>query len=120
MSRNDRADAMWLAENWTSVQQFMKDMDMSSGSATYLRQQMRKAENKSQPSADVAENSSKATDTEESSEATEATVKPLTPESSEATVSVDDEESFALSMAEIAKQSGLDLSKVIAALQVIA
>jgi hypothetical protein len=120
MTRNDRADAMWLAENWTSVQQFMKDMDMSSGSATYLRQQMRKAENKSQPSADVAENSSKATDTQESSEATEATVKPLTPESSEATVSVDDEESFALSMAEIAKQSGLDLSKVIAALQVIA
>ena len=120
MSRNDRADAMWLAENWTSVQQFMKDMDMSSGSATYLRQQMRKAENKSQPSADVAEESSKATDTQESSEATEATVKPLTPESSEATVSVDDEESFALSMAEIAKQSGLDLSKVIAALQVIA
>ena len=120
MSRNDRADAMWLAENWTSVQQFMKDMDMSSGSATYLRQQMRKAENKSQPSADVAEESSKATETQESSEATEATVKPLTPESSEATVSVDDEESFALSMAEIAKQSGLDLSKVIAALQVIA
>lgn len=120
MTRNDRADAMWLAENWTSVQQFMKDMDMSSGSATYLRQQMRKAENKSQPSADVAEESSKATDTQESSEATEATVKPLTPESSEATVSVDDEESFALSMAEIAKQSGLDLSKVIAALQVIA
>ena len=129
MSRNDRADAMWLAENWTSVQKFMKDMDMSSGSATYLRQQMRKAENKSQPSADVAEKSSeatetlessKATDTQESSEATEATVKPLTPESSEATVSVDDEESFALSMAEIAKQSGLDLSKVIAALQVIA
>jgi hypothetical protein len=60
MSRNDRADAMWLAENWTSVQQFMKDMDMSSGSATYLRQQMRKAD---KPSADVAENSSKATDT---------------------------------------------------------
>ena len=117
MSRNDRADAMWLAENWTSVQQFMKDMDMSSGSATYLRQQMRKAD---KPSADVAENSSKATETQESSEATEATVKPLTPESSEATVSVDDEESFALSMAEIAKQSGLDLSKVIAALQVIA
>ena len=120
MTRNDRADAMWLAENWTSVQQFMKDMDMSSGSATYLRQQMRKAENKSQPSADVAEKSSEATETQESSEATEATVKPLTPESSEATVSVDDEESFALSMAEIAKQSGLDLSKVIAALQVIA
>jgi hypothetical protein len=120
MSRNDRADAMWLAENWTSVQQFMKDMDMSSGSATYLRQQMRKAENKSQPSADVAENSSKATDTEESSEATEATVKPLTPESSEATVSVDDEESFALSMADIAKQSGLDLNKVIQSLMMLA
>lgn len=118
MSRNDRADAMWLAENWTSVQKFMKDMDMSSGSATYLRQQMRKAENSSK--ATETQESSKATDTQESSEATEATVKPLTPASSEATVSVDDEESFALSMAEIAKQSGLDLSKVIAALQVIA
>ena len=120
MSRNDRADAMWLAENWTSVQKFMKDMDMSSGSATYLRQQMRKAENKSQPSADVAEKSSEATETQESSEATEATVKPLTPASSEATVSVDDEESFALSMADIAKQSGLDLNKVIQSLMMLA
>jgi hypothetical protein len=120
MSRNDRADAMWLAENWTSVQKFMKDMDMSSGSATYLRQQMRKA---NKPSDDAQAEKPKASVkqeiTQNSSEAT-ASVEPLTVESSEATVSVDSEEDFALSMAEIAKQSGLDLAKVIAALQILA
>jgi hypothetical protein len=117
MSRQDRSDAMWLAENWTEVQKFMKDMDMSSGSAAYLRQQIRKATA-----------SSEATVTDEPSTVESKTdAKPSAPvestdepEGSEATVSVDDEESFALSMAEIAKQSGLDLSKIIAALQVIA
>ena len=136
MSRQDRSDAMWLAENWTSVQKFMKDMDMSSGSAPYLRQQMRKAENKSsseatkpsaepstvesktdaKPSAPVQ--SSETPDTKPS--ASEASVEASTVESSEATVSVDDEESFALSMAEIAKQSGLDLNKVIQSLMMLA
>jgi hypothetical protein len=139
MSRQDRSDAMWLAENWTSVQKFMKDMDMSSGSAPYLRQQMRKAEKPSvsgeatvgsstaegstvetktdtKPSAPTQ--SSDTTDTKPS--ASEATAEASTVESSEATVSVDSEDDFAISMAEIAKQSGLDLKKVIAALQVLA
>ena len=136
MSRQDRSDAMWLAENWTSVQKFMKDMDISSGSAPYLRQQIRKAENKTQPSAEgsveasavesktdtkpsAPTQSSDTTDTKPSASEAIASVEPSTVESSEATVSVDDEQSFALSMAEIAKQSGLDLNKVIQSLMII-
>jgi len=43
MSRQDRSDAMWLADNWTSVQTQMKKLDISSSSASYLRQAIRKA-----------------------------------------------------------------------------
>lgn len=130
MSRQDRADCMWLAENWADVQKHMKDMDISSGSASYLRQKIRKSAKPSveastvesktdaKPSAPVQ--SSEKTDTPKSSEATEASVEASTVESSEATVSVDDEESFALSMADIAKQSGLDLNKVIQSLMMLA
>ena len=129
MSRQDRSDAMWLAESWTLVQKYMKDMDMSSGSAAYLRQQIRKAEKPSvepstvesktdaKPSAPVE--SSEKTDTPATEPSAPVSVEASTVESS-AEVSVDTEEDFALSMAEIAKQSGLDLSKIIAALQVLA
>ena len=129
MSRQDRSDAMWLAENWTEVQKFMKDMDISSGSAPYLRQQIRKT---AKPSAEPSTVESK-TDAKPSapvqSEKTETpavepsapvSVEPSTVESSEATVSVDNEDDFAISMAEIAKQSGLDLNKVIQALMMLA
>ena len=43
MSRQDRSDAMWLADNWTEVQVQMKKLDISSSSASYLRQAIRKA-----------------------------------------------------------------------------
>ena len=43
MSRQDRSDAMWLADNWTEVQTQMKKLDISSSSASYLRQAIRKA-----------------------------------------------------------------------------
>jgi len=120
MSRQDRSDAMWLAENWTSVQMYMKDMDMSSGSAAYLRQQIRKAENGSKAT-DAQAEKPKASVKQEITQNSEAvgSDEPSTVESA-AEVSVDTEEDFALSMAEIAKQSGLDLNKVIAALQVLA
>jgi hypothetical protein len=133
MSRQDRSDAMWLAENWTEVQKFVKDMDISSGSAAYLRQQIRKVtasseatvtdepstvETKTDTKPSAPTQSSDTTDTKPS--ASEASVEASTVESSEATVSVDDEESFALSMADIAKQSGLDLNKVIQALMMLA
>ena len=120
MSRQDRSDAMWLAENWTNVQKYMKDMDISSGSAAYLRQQMKKSEKTSDNAqAEKPKASVKQEITQPSSEAT-ASVEPSTVESSEATVSVDSEDDFAISMAEIAKQSGLDLNKVIQALMMLA
>jgi len=118
MSRQDRSDAMWLAENWTNVQKFMKDMDISSGSASYLRQQMKKSEKTSDNAQAEKPKASVKQEITQNSEA-EGSVEPSTLES-EATVSVDTEEDFALSMAEIAKQSGLDLNKVIAALQILA
>lgn len=43
MSRQDRSDAMWLADNWNEIQLQMKKLDISSSSASYLRQAIRKA-----------------------------------------------------------------------------
>lgn len=43
MSRQDRSDAMWLADNWNEIQLQMKKLDISSSSASYLRQIIRKA-----------------------------------------------------------------------------
>ena len=132
MSRQDRSDAMWLAENWTEVQKFVKDMDISSGSAAYLRQQIRKVtasseatvtdepstvETKTDTKPSAPTQSSDTTDTKPS--ASEASAEASTVESA-VEVSVDTEEDFALSMIEIAKQSGLDLNKVIQALMMLA
>jgi hypothetical protein len=118
MTRQDRYDALWLAENWTNVQSYMKEMDISSGSAAYLRQKMTKktsdepkapsaTETDAKPSAGVQSSEKPAID-EASSIPTEG--------SDSAEVSVDNEEDFALSMAQIVEQSGLDLKKVIDAL----
>ena len=113
MSRQDRSDAMWLAENWTEVQTFIKEMDISSASADYLRKKIRQ---------------SKKTESAQSSEATEDKVSEAEADSgvgspavvSEAkeiaSIDVDSEESFAASIKAIATQQGLDLAKVIAAL----
>lgn len=131
MSRQDRFDAMWLAENWTNVQSYMKEMDISSGSATYLRQKIKSAK----PATDEASSQEPKTDAKpsagvQSSEKKEPTsTEPSAPATDEASsqksestteVSVDSEDDFALSMAQIAEQSGLDLKKVINALLKIA
>ena len=50
MSRQDRSDAQWLATNWTLVQDQMKKLDISSSSASYLRQLLR---SNSQPKVEV-------------------------------------------------------------------
>lgn len=129
MSRQDRSDAMWLAENWKDVQAYMKEMDISSGSAAYLRQQIRKTAKPSVESSTVEPKTDAKPSAPVQSEKTETpAVEPSAPvsveastvESSEATVSVDSEDDFAISMAEIAKQSGLDLNKVIQALMMLA
>ena len=118
MSRQDRSDAMWLATEWQNVQKFMKDMSMSSASAAYVRQQLRKA---SKPKAEA--------DDVESTEGSTATVQHSPPKQPKAESESDDgavevstanESEFASSMAQIAKAEGLDLAKVIAALQALA
>ena len=109
MSRQDRSDAMWLAESWTEVQTFIKDMDISSGSAAYLRQKMTKA--KKTESAPVTEGND--VDSEES----EATDEGSTVDNeviSKVVIDADSEESFAASIKAIATQQGLDLAKVVA------
>ena len=108
MSRQDRSDAMWLAENWTEVQTFIKEMDISSASAAYLRQKIAKTKKESTQETkgsgkDSAKDSSVEDSTEESDEVTE-----------KATLVVDSEESFAASVKAVAVQQGLDLAKVIA------
>jgi hypothetical protein len=130
MSRQDRFDAMWLAENWTNVQSYMKEMDISSGSATYLRQKIKSAKptveassqevkTDAKPSAGVQSSDKKIpTGTEPSAPATDEASSQKSESSTE--VSVDSEDDFALSMAQIAEQSGLDLKKVINALLKIA
>lgn len=133
MSRQDRFDAMWLAENWTNVQSYMKEMDISSGSAAYLRQKIKgtkpAAESKTQgsdePSAVESKTDAKPSAGVQSSEkketASESKTQGTDEDSSQPTeVSVDSEDDFALSMAQIAEQSGLDLKKVINALLKIA
>lgn len=113
MSRQDRSDAMWLAENWTEVQTFTKEMDISSASAAYLRQKIAKAK-KSDATEGSAKQSDKASaegsSTDEDSTVADDEVITKT------SLSIDSEESFAQSIKIIAEQQGLDLAKVIAVL----
>lgn len=131
MSRQDRYDALWLAENWTNVQSYMKEMDISSGSAAYLRQKMTKKtgdEPKAQPEAKTdakplagVQSSEKPAIDESSSIPTEGKAEEKASTEGKVAdqwhqVSIDTEEDFALSMAQIVEQSGLDLKKVVNAL----
>lgn len=114
MSRQDRSDAMWLAENWADVQSFMKDLDIQSCSAAYLRQKIRKSNTPVESA-----QGSKATSTDSKKEES-ATVEASTQESDvvteKATLVIDSEESFAESIRIVAQQQGFDLAKVIASL----
>lgn len=117
MSRQDRSDAMWIATEWQNVQKFLKDMDMSSASAAYLRQQMRKA-SKPKAEAEDAESTEGSKSSDEASTVKQPKAESKSDDSVE--VSTASEAEFASSMAEIAKAEGLDLAKVIAALQALA
>lgn len=111
MSRQDRSDAMWLAENWTEVQTFMKEMDISSASAAYLRQKIAKAKKST-----ATEGSAKSTAEGSDQGSDEASTVESDAVTESATLDVDSEESFAASIKIIATQQGLDLAKVIATL----
>jgi hypothetical protein len=141
MSRQDRSDAMWLADNWNEIQLQMKKLDISSSSASYLRQAIRKAsatvqESKASSVVAVAtvEPQVKPTATTQESKASPvvekpvaatvecSTLKPTVQESKASPVVdtleiiVDDAEAFADSVANLAKAEGLDLNAIIEAL----
>ena len=117
MSRQDRSDAMWLAENWTEVQTFTKEMDISSASAAYLRQKIAKAK-KSTATEGSAKSTAEGSDqgSDEVTGSDEASTQDSDEVTESATLDVDSEESFAASIKLIATQQGLDLAKVIAVL----
>jgi hypothetical protein len=108
MSRQDRSDAMWLAENWINIQSKTKELDVSSCSASYLRQLLRKAEKPSDTSATTQE-STEGTDAVETDDTTEgkssvgaSTVK----------LSGNDAESIAVAVIHLAKAKGISLAEI--------
>ena len=143
MSRQDRSDAMWLADNWTEVQVQMKKLDISSSSASYLRQAIRKASatvQESKASSVVAETAKSTVEhstlkpTVQESKAPSAVVATVqeskAPSVVESTVEhstlkasddsleiiVDNAEAFADSIVMLAKSENLDLNAIIEAL----
>lgn len=114
ISRQDRSDAMWLAENWTEVQAFTKEMDISSASAAYLRQKIAKA--KKTESAGIAKGKTEDNGDDEVIDSDEDSTVANDEVITKTSLSVDSEESFAESIRIVAQQQGFDLAKVIASL----
>jgi hypothetical protein len=104
MSRQDRSDAMWLSENWIEVKGKMKELDINSCSASYLRQLLRKEAK----SADAKPTTSEATETDnESSSEASSTVEPSTLQ-----LSGNDAESIAAAVIHLAKLKGVSLAEI--------
>jgi hypothetical protein len=103
MSRQDRSDAMWLSENWTEVKGKMKELDINSCSASYLRQLLRK-EAKSTPSEATV---SEATETDSDSSEASSTV-----ESATLKLAGNDAESIASAVIHLAKAKGISLAEI--------
>ena len=103
MSRQDRSDAMWLSENWVAIQGKMKELDINSCSASYLRQLLRKEEKSANSEATVSEA------TESDSDSSEAS---STVESSSLKLSGDDAESIAVAVIHLAKLKGVSLAEI--------
>jgi hypothetical protein len=109
---------MWLAEQWDNVQSFMKDMDISSCSASYLRKKIAqvnkpKADVQSQPKAEKTETASVGHPAVESPAVTEGNESPEITEGNKASISVETEQEFAEGMLEIARSQGLNIEKII-------
>ena len=104
MSRQDRSDAMWLSENWVDIKAKMKELDINSCSASYLRQLLRK-EGKSAENYEVkAERND--VDNEESTEGSS------TVESSSLKLAGNDAESIASAVIGLAKLKGISLAEI--------
>lgn len=104
MSRQDRSDAMWLSENWITIQAKMKELDINSCSASYLRQLLRK-EGKSAENYEVKAERN-VTEQDDSSEASS------TVESSSVKLSGDNAESIAVAVITLAKLKGVSLAEI--------
>jgi hypothetical protein len=103
MSRQDRSDAMWLSENWITIQAKMKELDINSCSASYLRQLLRKEAKSTDSEATVSE----ATESDSDSNEVTGTV-----ESSSVKLSGDDAESIAVAVITLAKLKGVSLAEI--------
>ena len=108
VSRQDRSDAMWLAENWTTVQKKVKELDINSCSASYLRQLLRK-EAKSTPSEATAKSAVSEANNDAESTSSEASV---TVESSSLKLAENSAEGIASAVIQIAKQKGISLAEI--------
>ena len=108
MSRQDRSDAMWLSENWVEVKGKMKELDINSCSASYLRQLLRKEEKKATSEATAKPAVSEANSDAES-EGSEATV---TVESSSLKLAENSAEGIASAVIHLAKANGISLAEI--------
>jgi hypothetical protein len=109
MSRQDLSDAMWLAENWINIQSKTKELDVSSCSASYLRQLLRKADKSPDDTVATTQESTEGTDAVDNDDNTEgkssvgaSTVK----------LSGNDAESIAVAVIELAKLKGISLAEI--------
>jgi hypothetical protein len=115
MSRQDRSDAMWLAENWIEIQSKTKELDVSSCSASYLRQLLRKVDKK----ADVPTPTATVEESNEVTDAVEETiVEPVitegkpTVEPSTLKIAREDAEGIASAVIGLAKAKGISLAEI--------
>ena len=108
VSRQDRSDAMWLAENWTTVQKKVKELDINSCSASYLRQLLRK-EAKSTPSEATAKSAVSEANDDAESTSSEASV---TVESSSLKLAENSAEGIASAVIHLAKANGISLAEI--------
>lgn len=104
MSRQDRSDAMWLSENWVAIQGKMKELDINSCSASYLRQLLRKESQKSE--------STEGSTMAESDQDQDSSEASSTVESSALKLSGDDAESIASAVIMLAKAKGISLAEI--------
>ena len=108
VSRQDRSDAMWLAENWTNVQKKVKELDINSCSASYLRQLLRKESKKT---------TSEATESDTVSEANDDADEPVseaksTVEGSTLKLAENSAEGIASAVIHLAKANGISLAEI--------
>jgi len=109
VSRQDRSDAMWLAENWTTVQKKVKELDINSCSASYLRQLLRKEAKSANSEATVSDATVSEANSDAESTSTEGTV---TVESSSLKLAENSAEGIASAVIHLAKANGISLAEI--------